>query len=149
MPATITIRPIKGSSADMVRYFCKHPGPNRELAKWCLAMELRWIGVNCGSADHLVNTIIRHLQPDLAAECEQHLDCKLEEMFPDSDYQLMHTFLFPHDVVHCENVGGDIDRTLNQHCHIGSFPWRFEGSEAAMRRIVAFLERGALKVKQA
>ena len=52
----------------------------------------------------------------------------------------MHTFLFPHDIVHCENVGGDIDRLLNRRCVIGAFPWRFVGGEAAFCRIVAFLD---------
>ena len=50
---------------DEVRYFCKHPGPNRRFAEWCLDMKLRWIGVDCGSADHPMNTIVRRLRPDL------------------------------------------------------------------------------------
>lgn len=126
--------------ADDVRYFCKHPGPNREFAEWCLDLKLRWIGVDCGSADHPMNTIVRRLRPDLAVEAEQHLGRPLPAIFPDSGYQLMHTFLFPHDIVHCENIGGDIDRVLNQRCEIGAFPWRFAGGEAAMCRVVAFLD---------
>ncbi|HEX8917095.1 MAG TPA: cyclase family protein [Chloroflexota bacterium] len=124
--------------ADEVRYFCKHPGPNREFAEWCLDMKLRWIGVDCGSADHPMNTIIRRLRPDVAAEAESHLGRSLDDIFPDSGYQIMHTFLFPHDIVHCENVGGDLDEVLGQRCEIGAFPWRFVGGEAAMCRIVAF-----------
>jgi kynurenine formamidase len=129
----------QGATADEVRYFCKHPGPNRDFAEWCLGMELRWIGVDCGSADHPMNTVIRRLRPDLAAECEEHLQRPLEQIFPDRNLQIMHTLLFPHDLVHCENVGGDIDRLLGQRCRIGAFPWRFEGGEAAMCRIVAFV----------
>lgn len=130
----------QGTQADEVRYFCKHPGPNREFAEWCLDMELRWLGLDCGSADHPMNTVIRRLRPDLAQECEEHLGADLEEIFPDSGIQIMHTFLFPHDIVHCENVGGDIDKLLGQRCRIGAFPWRFEGGEAAMCRIVAFVD---------
>jgi kynurenine formamidase len=126
--------------ADDVRYFCKHPGPNKEFAEWCLDMQLRWIGVDCGSADHPMNTIIRRLRPDLAVEAEEHLGAPLEVIFPEPGYQLMHTYLFPHDIVHCENVGGDIDRLLNQRCVIGAVPWRFDGGEAAMCRVVAFLD---------
>jgi len=126
--------------ADDARYFCKHPGPNREFAEWCLRMQLRWIGIDCGSADHPMNTVIRRLRPDLAADAEAHLGAPLEEIFPTPGYQLMHTFLFPHDIVHCENVGGDIDRLLNRRCVIGAFPWRFVGGEAAFCRIVAFLD---------
>jgi len=28
---------------------------------------------------------------------------------------------------------------LNRRCHIGVFPWRFEGGEASICRVVAFL----------
>ena len=126
--------------ADEVRYFCKHPGPNRDFAEWCLDMKLRWIGVDCGSADHPMNTVIRRLRPDLASEAEAHLGRPLEEIFPDSGYQIMHTFLFPYGIVHCENVGGDVDELLNSRCEIGAFPWRFQGGEAAMCRIVGFLD---------
>jgi len=84
--------------------------------------------------------MLRRLRPDLATEAKQHLGRALPEIFPDSGYQIMHTFLFPHDIVHCENVGGDVDRLLNQRCVIGAFPWRFDGGEAAMCRIVAFLD---------
>ena len=130
----------QGIEADEVRYFCKHPGPNRDFAEWCLDMQLRWIGLDCGSADHPMNTVIRRLRPDLASECQEHLGQPLEDIFPDSGIQIMHTFLFPHDIVHCENVGGDIDQLLGKRCRIGAFPWRFEGGEAAMCRIVAFLD---------
>jgi kynurenine formamidase len=130
----------QGETADDVRYFVKHPGPNREFAEWCLDMRLRWIGVDCGSADHPMNTVVRRLRPDLAAEAEQHLGAPLAEIFPEPGYQLMHTYLFPHDIVHVENVGGDIDRLLNRRCDIGAFPWRFSGGEAAFCRVVAFLD---------
>ena len=130
----------QGLTADEVRYFCKHPGPTRQFAEWCLEMELAWIGLDCGSADHPMNTVIRRLRPDLAAECDRHLGGKLTEIFPDADLQIMHTFLFPHDIVHCENVGGEIDQLLGRRCRVGAFPWRFEGGEAAMCRIVAFVE---------
>ena len=126
--------------ADDVRYFCKHPGPTKEFAEWCLDMKLRWIGLDCGSADHPMNTVVRRLRPDLAAEAEAHLGAPLAEIFPDSGYQIMHTFLFPHDIVHCENIGGEIDLLLDRRCEIGAFPWRFVGGEAAFCRVVAFLD---------
>ena len=50
----------------------------------------------------------------------------------------MYTLLFPHDVIHIEKLGGDIDRVLDQKIHFGGFPWGFEGGEAAFRA-VAFL----------
>jgi arylformamidase len=58
----------------------QHPGPDREFAEWCKAKKIRWIGVDCGSADHpmlalglqaQVNTIIRNWMPRQAAEVDK------------------------------------------------------------------------------
>jgi len=56
-----------------------------------------------------------------------------------ADYQIMHTLLFPHDVIHIENLGGAIDEVLDQRVRFGCFPWRFQGGEAAFCRAVAFI----------
>jgi len=131
--------------ADEVRYMCKHPGPTMEFVSWCRERELKWIGVDCGSADHPMNTKIRDWMPHLAEECEQYLRQKykqgLKEIFPQEHYQLMHIQLFPHNLIHAENLGGDIDRILNRRITVGCFPWRFVGGESSICRIVAFDER--------
>jgi kynurenine formamidase len=65
----------------------------------------------------------------------------VEEMFPDSAYQLTHNALFPHDCMHIENMGGSIDdaELQNRRCIVGCFPWKFKGGEAAFCRAVAWL----------
>src|SRR5207253_5413984 len=77
---------------------------------------------------------------DEAEEAEKKLGRSLDEIFPKADYQIMHTLLFPHDVVHIENLGGQIDEVLDQKILFGCFPWRFQGGEAALCRAVAMLE---------
>ena len=52
----------------------------------------------------------------------------------------MHTLLFPHRVIHIENLGGAIDDVLDQRIQFGCFSWRFQGGEAAFCRAVAFLD---------
>ena len=47
--------------------------------------------------------------------------------------------LFPHDILHIETAGGEIDRILDQRVTVGCFPWRFMGGEAAFCRFVAFV----------
>jgi kynurenine formamidase len=128
-----------GTMADEERYFCKHPGPDHSFVEWCLDMKFRLLGIDTSSMDHPMNTIIRRLRPDLAQEAERSLGKRLDDVFPVSDFQCMHTQLFPHDLVHVENIGGDIAKLLNQRITIGVFPWRFRGGEAAMCRVVAFL----------
>lgn len=127
-------------TADEVKYLCKHPGPDLEFADWCIKMKLKWIGVDCGSADHPMNTIIRKWRPELAKEAEKKLGRPLEEIFPTEKYQFMHIKLFPHGIIHAENLGGNIDYLLNKRTIVGAFPWKFVGGESCICRIVAFHE---------
>jgi arylformamidase len=128
------------SGADETRYFIRHPGPTREFAEWLLDRGVRWLAVDAGSADHPMNTVIRNIRPDEAEDAAEALGRSLDEIFPKADYQIMHTLLFPHDLVHVENLGGEIDRVLDSRLEVGCFPWRFQGGEAAFCRVVAFLE---------
>ncbi len=131
-------------AADEVRYMIKHPGPDREFANWAKKKKLRWIGVDCGSADHPMNTKIREWMPRQAKECDAHFRKKygkgLEEVFDDSKYQLMHLEMFNHHIIHAECLGGDMDLLLNQRCTIACFPWRFVDGESSIARIVAFVD---------
>ena len=131
-------------TADEIRYMVMHPGPDREFAEWCKAKKLKWLGVDCGSADHPMNTIIRDWMPRQAKEAEAHFKKKynkpLAEMFTDDKYQLMHIEMFPHGIIHAECLGGDIDLLLNERVEIGCFPWRFVDGESSISRIVAFVE---------
>lgn len=127
-----------GEEPDEVAYFFKHPGGDRALAEWCTERRLRWLGVDMGSPDHPMNSNLRRMWPHLAEDCEQALGVTLEERFPPQTFQVMHTHLFAHDVPIVENVGGPGLRSLlGQRTTICAFPWRFEGGEAAMVRVVA------------
>jgi kynurenine formamidase len=130
--------------ADEIRYMVKHPGPDREFAEWAKRRKIKWIGVDCGSADHPMNTIIRDLMPRQAREADAHFQKKygkpLKEFFSDDKYQLMHIEMFPHTIIHAECIGGDIDLLLNQRTTIGFFPWRFVDGESSIGRCVAVLE---------
>ena len=125
---------------DEETYFCRHPGPYLECAQWFIDMELKWTGTDTGSGDHPMNTAIRNLRPDIREEFEQKKGVKVDEAFPMKDYFAMHRIPFRKGIIHVENVGGDIAQVLNRRCKIGCFPWRFEGGEAAMCRVVAFLD---------
>jgi arylformamidase len=131
-------------TADEIRYMVKHPGPDREFAEWCKAKKLKWLGVDCGSADHPMNTIIRNWMPQQAKEADDHFREKygqpLAERLTDDKYQFMHIDLFPHGIIHAECVGGDIDLLLNERVDIGCFPWRFVDGESSVSRIVAFVD---------
>ena len=128
--------------SDEVRYFVKHPGPGRDFHKWATEMQIKWIGVDCGSADHPMNTIIRDWHPKLFREAEQRIREKYgkswDEMFPlEEYYQVMHIDLFPKGIVHAENLGGEIDKVSNKRVWIGCFPLRGIELASSMCRIIA------------
>jgi len=55
---------------------------------------------------------------------------------------LMHWSLFakPYEIIHAENVGGDIDQVLNRRAWIGVFPLKVKDGESSPCRLVAFVE---------
>ncbi len=130
--------------SDEVRYFCKHPGPAPEFHKWAMKMKIKWIGVDCGSADHPMNTIIRQWHPKLFEEAEAKMvkeyGKKWDELFPqDEYYQVMHIKLFPHGIVHAENLGGQINEIKNKRCWIGAMLLRGIELESSMGRFIAMV----------
>jgi arylformamidase len=130
-------------TADEIRYMVRHPGPDREFGEWAKKMKIRWIAVDCGSADHPMNTIIRTWMPRQAKQADhvfrKKFGMSLEEFFSDDKYQLMHIEMFPDSIIHAECFGGEIDLLLNRRVQVGFFPWRFVDGEASIGRAVAFL----------
>jgi kynurenine formamidase len=130
--------------SDELRYFVRHPGPDPDFHTWALDMKIKWIGVDCGSADHPMNTIIRQWHPGDFDKAEAKVKEKYgktwDELYPqDIYYQVMHLQLFPKKLVHAENLGGEINELSNQRCWVGAFPLRGIELESSMCRIVAML----------
>ena len=140
---------------DLVRYFCMHPGGNMALLEWMLAKKIKWFGIDAGSGDHAMNTSIRYSRADLAAQFEEKVGMSCAEFFGtyeythslsgrkvSSDIFPFHSYAFQEGLIHAENVGGDIERVLNQRCVIGAFPWRYDGLESCPCRIVCLFDVG-------
>jgi len=124
---------------DEPRYFLRHPGGGREMAEWLVDMDIAWTGVDCASGDHPLNTTIRRIKPELAREYEESMGVRVDDVFPSQDLFVMHRVPFRRNIVHVENLGGDIEHVLNRRCLIGVFPWKFVGGEASISRVVAFV----------
>ena len=146
---------------DLVRYFTMHPGGNKELVDWMLEMEIKWFGIDAGSGDHPMNTTIRHMRPDLTKQFEEQVGKPVEEVFPPYEYTHrlsgrtvrndlfpFHNYAMQYNLLHAENVGGDIEKVLNRRAIIGAFPWKYEGLESCPCRIVAFFDVGDVKVSE-
>jgi kynurenine formamidase len=128
-----------------------HPGGKIELLEWMLKKKIKWFGIDCGSGDHSMNTSIRLMRPDLAKRFEAKVGKTCEEFFGEYNYVHkksgrhitedmfpFHSYAFQEGLIHAENIGGDIEKMLNQRAVIGAFPWRYEGLEACPCRIVCF-----------
>ena len=98
-----------------------------------------------------MNTSIRLMRPDLAKRFETRVGKTCEEFFGEYSYVHkksgrhiaedmfpFHSYAFQEGLIHAENIGGDIEKMLNQRAVIGAFPWRYEGLEACPCRIVCF-----------
>ena len=98
-----------------------------------------------------MNTSIRLMRPDLAKRFEAKVGKTCEEFFGEYNYVHkksgrhiaedmfpFHSYAFQEGLIHAENIGGDIEKMLNQRAVIGAFPWRYEGLEACPCRIVCF-----------
>lgn len=144
-----------GPQQDLERYFCMHPGGNVELLEWMLDKKLNWFGVDTGSGDHPMNTSIRRMRPDLTKRFEAQIGMSCEDFFGEYEYTHslsgrkarnnifpFHIYGFNEDLIHAENVGGDIELAANKRCIIGAFPWRYDGLEACPCRIICFYDVG-------
>lgn len=133
--------------ADERRYMLRHPGPSMDFPDWMKEMELKHIAVDCGSADHPMNTKIRDWEPKEAEACDRVLREKygkgLDEIYHWQDsYQAMHIAVFPkpYEIIHVENIGGEIDKVLNKRLILATLPWKFQYGESAFCRCLAFDE---------
>ncbi len=138
-------------TGDEERYILRHPGPHYSLCQWLLDKKIKLWGVDMISTDHPMNLPIGRFLgagglnqwQKVRGICEEKFGAdQIDELFPDSAYQLTHNALFPHDCVHVENMGGQIGapELQNRRLTIGCFPWLFKGGEAAFCRAVAFVE---------
>ena len=131
--------------SDEFRYMIKHPGPSPDFAEWAIKRKVKWIGIDCVAADHPMNTIQRLWHPKTFEEANRKLledfGKDWDEMFPlDQYYQDMHYNMFPHHIVHAENLGGDIATMPGGRYYIGCFLQRVMEAESMWARFVAFKE---------
>jgi kynurenine formamidase len=121
------------------------------MVPWLLEKKIRIWGVDCVSTDHPMDLPIgRFLGKGMFGHCdrvrakcvEKFGEDGIAKLFPEEDYQLTHNALFPHDCIHMENLGGQINapEIQNRRLTIGCFPWLFRGGEAAFCRVIAFVE---------
>ena len=123
-------------------YYVRHPGPSPEFFPWAIEMKLKIVAVDCGSAEHPMNTNVRFLHEREFQKAEANLQQKYskswEEMFPPEEYrQLTHSTMPRAGLLLAEALGGEIDALNNQRAWIMIQPIPFMEVESAWCRAVA------------
>jgi arylformamidase len=124
-------------------FLVRHPGPSIDFYKWALDMKLKVIGVDCGSAEHPMNTPIRRMHENhfklAEAKLKQKTGKTWDETFPqDEYYQLTHITMPKNHLVLAECLVGEIDKLKNKRAWICIMPIPYMEVEAAWSRICAY-----------
>ncbi len=124
-------------------FLVRHPGPSPEFFQWVMDKKLKWVGVDCGTAEHPMNTPIRRLHENEFKKAEAKLIEKYgktwDEMYPqDWYYELTHITMPKHHVLFVESIVGQVNELKNQRAWISCQPIPFMEVEEAWARVVAY-----------
>ncbi|MFW6063539.1 MAG: cyclase family protein, partial [Chloroflexota bacterium] len=123
-------------------YYVRHPGPSPEFFEWALEMELKLIGVDCGCAEHPMNTSIRYMHEREFEKAEARLQQthgkSWDELFPPETYhELTHIRMPGAGLLLAESLGGQIEELSNRRAWIMIQPIPFMEVESAWCRAAA------------
>ena len=123
-------------------FLVRHPGPSPDFFQWALDKKLKVVGVDCGCAEHPMNTPIRRMHgrdfEKAEAKLKQEYGKSWDEMFPqDEYYELTHIAMPKSNLTLAEAIVGEIDKLKNQRAWIMIMPVPFMEVETAWSRAVA------------
>jgi arylformamidase len=124
-------------------FLVRHPGPSPDFFKWALDMKLKVVGVDCGCAEHPMNTPIRRMHDNhfrlAEAKLKEQYGKTWDEMFPqDEYYELTHITMPKAHLLLAECIVGEIDKLKNQRAWIAIMPIPFMEVETAWARVGAY-----------
>ena len=127
-------------------YYVRHPGPSPDFFPWAIDLGVKLVAVDCGSAEHPMNTNIRFLHPREFEKADRKVREETgkgwEDLFPPEEYRhLTHNLLPSSDLLLAEGLGGAIDALSNRRVWIMVPPIPFMEVESSWSRVVA-LEPG-------
>ncbi|MGB5842909.1 MAG: cyclase family protein [Anaerolineales bacterium] len=123
-------------------FLVRHPGPAPGFFEWALEMNLKIIGVDCGCAEHPMNTPIRYMHANEFEKAEAKLIADYgkswDEMYPQEEYyHLTHDTMPKAHLLLAESIVGDIDQLQNQRAWLMIPPIPFMEVESSWSRAVA------------
>ncbi|MFK7802393.1 MAG: cyclase family protein [Anaerolineae bacterium] len=123
-------------------FLVRHPGPSPDFFQWAVDMELKLIGVDCGSAEHPMNTNLRYMHTREFDKAESKLKethgKSWDEMYPpEAYYEMTHITMPKAHVRLLESLGGQIGEFKNERVWLMTGPIPFMEVESAWTRVVA------------
>lgn len=124
-------------------FLVRHPGPSLSFFRWVMEKELKWVGVDCGSFEHPMNTPIRFFH---AGEYEKaraatinSLGTSWDQLFPmDEYYQTVHVELARCGTVFVESLGGVLPQLGTRRAWITADAIPMAETETAWARVLAY-----------
>ena len=134
-------------------FLVRHPGPSPEFFKWALEMKLKVVGVDCGCAEHPMNTPVRRMHEREFQKAEAKLiedhGKTWDEMFPqDEYYKMTHVDIPSAHLLFVESIVGEIDKLKNQRAWIMIMPIPFMEVETAWARVSALTAPKGMKEEE-
>ncbi len=143
LPDTFNEQAQGGVESKEFGFYVRHPGPSPDFFQWALDMQLKVVGVDCGCAEHPMNTPIRRMHERDFKRAEAKLietyGKSWDEMFPPDEYHaLTHITLPKAHLLFVEAVVGEIDKLNNQRAWLTIQPIPFMEVETAWSRVAAW-----------
>ncbi|HBD08851.1 MAG TPA: hypothetical protein DCZ69_11370, partial [Syntrophobacteraceae bacterium] len=142
-PVVVNASAQGGVESKEFGFLVRHPGPSIEFYKWALKMKLKVVGVDCGAAEHPMNTPIRRMHDNhfqlAEAKLKKETGKTWDETFPQGEYyNLTHIQMPKAHLVLAECIVGEIDKLKNKRAWICIMPIPYMEVEAAWSRVVAY-----------
>lgn len=124
-------------------FLVRHPGPSPDFFQWAVDMKLKVVGVDCGCAEHPMNTPIRYMHDRefqrAEAKLKEQYGKSWDEMFPpDEYYEMTHMTMPKAHLLLAESIVGQIDELKNQRAWLMIMPIPFMEVSTAWSRVVAY-----------
>jgi len=106
-----------GIDSKEFSYLVRHPGPAPGFFEWALKKKIKVIGVDCGCAEHPMNTSIRYMHAREFDKAEAKLKethgKTWNEMFPVEEYyKLTHSTMPKAGLLLAESLGGQLSPSV-------------------------------------
>jgi len=142
-PDVVNAKAQGGVESKEFGFLVRHPGPSIEFYKWAMQMKLKVVGVDCGAAEHPMNTPIRRMHDNhfqlAEAKLKKETGKTWDEVFPQGEYyNLTHIQMPKAHLVLAECIVGEIDKLKNKRAWICIMPIPFMEVETAWSRVCAY-----------